>query len=411
MMMPMPVSSITGVDDNRLVEIIHSANQRLVVMAPGLSDTVAAAACEKWRELGSGAVKVILDVDAEVYRLGFGTLDAMKALEATAKELNTVVAHQPGVRIGLVITESTLLLFTPTPLLVEAGPRSSEVTNAVQLDFVPESVRKEIGLGSAGPLDQVVGLDAISAESVQEVEADLKANPPLKFDVARTVRVFNTQFEFVELQVTGYKLDRKTARIPAYLLGLDTNQRAQRLLSSSFRLIEGNDKLSGRRIQRLRDRIAKKYLISLTGYGPVVLRANKDEFQRAVDVLERYVNRFRERVMKTLEAELERNRQAVTDALLPGVIANPPARWRKYLGSSPDEKVLRQMLEGDLTDAYGNVGAIVEKMRVSLTFKGVTYESLTNPEFVHLVREKIPSLAVLHKEYDAARAVSVAGGS
>ena len=37
-------------------------------------------------------------------------------------------------------------------------------------------------------------------------------------------------------------------------------------------------------------------------------------------------------------------------------------------------------------------------------FKGVTYESLNDPEFIRIASEEIPSLELLHDEYDAAKA-------
>ena len=36
-------------------------------------------------------------------------------------------------------------------------------------------------------------------------------------------------------------------------------------------------------------------------------------------------------------------------------------------------------------------------------FKGVTYESLNDPEFMRIAGKKIPSLEVFHEEYEAAR--------
>ncbi len=43
-------------------------------------------------------------------------------------------------------------------------------------------------------------------------------------------------------------------------------------------------------------------------------------------------------------------------------------------------------------------------MKVRAIFKGVTYESLKDPEFVRVAREKLPLIEALYKESTAARA-------
>lgn len=64
--------------------------------------------------------------------------------------------------------------------------------------------------------------------------------------------------------------------------------------------------------------------------------------------------------------------------------------------ASSDEEALRRLLDQELSAVYGTAETILTKMQVNLTFKDVTYESLTNPEFVELARKAIPSLPDLH---------------
>jgi len=47
-------------------------------------------------------------------------------------------------------------------------------------------------------------------------------------------------------------------------------------------------------------------------------------------------------------------------------------------------------------------------MKVKAVFKGVTYESLSDPDFIRIAHEAIPSLDFLHDEYDAAKAAEQA---
>ncbi len=154
---------------------------------------------------------------------------------------------------------------------------------------------------------------------------------------------------------------------------------------------------------RLRQFITKKYLINLPGHGTVILRSNKTDFQVAVRALERYVHRFQRRLKKQLQDAIEGNRKVLTSALLPTVIRNPPARWNRFLGEAPRDQVIERMLQKELTDAFGRSEDLFADIKVKAIFKGVTYESLNDPEFMRIASEEIPSLEELHEEFDAAK--------
>jgi hypothetical protein len=226
----------------------------------------------------------------------------------------------------------------------------------------------------------------------------------MKFDVARKVRVFNARIEFVEFELRGLAISRKTVQIPSDLLGLAKEPRAQKLLRSSFQLIEENSELSGERVNKLKQFIAKKYLIGLPGYGNVVLRSNKEDFQTAVKALERYVHRFQRLLKKKLQTAIDANREVLVSALIRGALANPPARWNRYLSSTAKREEVERLLRNELIAAFGSADKVFREMEVKLVFKGVTYESLNDADFIRVAQEKIPSLDLLHEEYDAARA-------
>lgn len=120
---------------------------------------------------------------------------------------------------------------------------------------------------------------------------------------------------------------------------------------------------------------------------------------------EKYIERFQRQAKKTLQAAVDDNRKILTEALLPGVEANPPTRWKKFLGPFADREQISRMLDRELSGAFGSVDDLITNMRVKIVFKGVTYESLSDPDFQRMAQEAIPSLAELHTEYDAAKAI------
>jgi hypothetical protein len=374
------------------------------VLAPALSSRVAEAITERWETLGAAAVSVVLDVDPEVYRLGYGNACALTHLESVAARLGTTLNRQPGIRIGLVISDNDTLVYSPTPLLIEAGPKRPDSPNAIRLGSAPAAIERAVGHGPNGLLDQVVGLDKADKASIARVEESLKHNPPQKFDVSRSVRVFNTAFEFVDFELSGTFIDRKTVPIPKHLSGV-ADARTREQLRTSFNILPPEHKLSGEHLQKDKSLISKKFLRGITGFGNVVLRSRKAEFEAEVKKLRADVATFAETVKAELQAAMDKNREALVKAMLPLVKRSTPKDWCKSDGTKPDADTLRQFLDDDLRRAFGTADRLTKAMEVKLVFKGVTYELLTDAKFLEAARQAIPELANLYDEFDAAKAV------
>lgn len=395
-------TAITTVDDVYLCQLIQSVKRRLVYMTPGMSDQVAEAVCRKWDELTPAAVNIILDVDPEVCRMGFGTIDAIKILNEKARKLGTAIHEQPGVRIALLIADDVTLFFAPTPLLVEGGSDVQVRPNAVKLNLVPTDIARDMGLENASER-AAVGTIPISPTKIMETSNDLVRNPPMKFDIARKVRVFNSQIEFVEFELRGHQIGKRKVNIPSDLLGLAKDDKTKKLLHSSFQLIDGEDaKISGAEITDHKEKIANDFLVNLPNFGNVILRSKKEEFEAAVNDLEKHIEAFQKELEAKLQKAIDKNRTALVNALAPAVIAQTPDRWKKFLPSNPSPDDIRQVLDCELSDNFGTAERNLKKIDVSLIFKGVTYETLNNPKFIMTVKKRMPILN-LYEEYEAAK--------
>ena len=102
----MTAQSIRSVDDDAQAAFVESAKTRLVFAAPGLNRKVARALAERYKSLEPENVDIILDVDPEVVRLGYGDLEALKGLQEAAEKLGSNINRQEGMRIGLTISDS-----------------------------------------------------------------------------------------------------------------------------------------------------------------------------------------------------------------------------------------------------------------------------------------------------------------
>lgn len=389
-------------NDLTLTKLIGQAQRRVIFLAPAVSNAVAKALVECLERLGSDAVAITLDVGAEVYRLGYGDREALTLLYGAMRKHGKPLTRHPGIRVGLLIVDDAMMVYAPTPLLIEAGQREPNAPNAISLGPPPYSVIRELGLGESSVKDQTVGLDIASAGTIQNVHNDLERNPPQKFDIARKVRVFNAHFEFVEFELLGTAISRKTVPIPSKLMGLAGDEQTQKLLKASFRLVDSTDALSGSHLEHDKLLIAKGFLKSLPGYGTVILRAKKADFEREVAKLQKTVADFGEKIQKTLQTAMDKNRKALEKALLPSLLENPPEQWRMSDKSKPAKETLERLLDEELARAFGTADRLIGKMEVKVLFKAVTYESLKDARFIQLARKAFPSLDQLLDEYSAA---------
>lgn len=395
--------AITIANDLTISSMIASASRRVVVLAPAVSTKIAESIAAKWVQLGGDAVSVVLDVDPEVYRLGYGEFRALEMLEAAAAIAGTTLNRQPGIRVGLVIVDDETLVYSPTPLLIEAGPKRPETPNAIRIGAPPPNIMRELGNGPNGVRDQQIGLDKADKSAIQTVDAQLKKNPPQKFDVSRSVRVFNAAFEFVDLELLGTFIDRKTVSIPKHLSGIkDSKTREQ--LRTSYTILPPGHKLSGDHLQKDRKLIDKKFLRTITGYGIVVLRSQKAAFEAEVEQLRKDVAEFADKIREELQNAMDKQLESLVKALLPTVKRTPPQDWIKSDGKKPNAETVEQFLNDDLRKAFGTAETLIKEMKVKLIFKGVTFELLSDVKFREAAREALPELKELHDEFNAAKA-------
>jgi hypothetical protein len=398
-----PPFVVVSQPDISILGQIKCARRRLLVVAPGLTEKVAQAIADKWIELGRDAVRVVLDPDPDICRLGYGDLAALQLLHSTAEELGTTVLEQSGIRIGIVLTDETTTIFAPTPRLVEAGGEPGDRMNAIRFDLPASSEAMQPG--------QEIDIEALdlracplTEETIAEAVADLKNDPPLKFDVTQKIRVFNTLFEFVEFELKGVSLGKKKVNIPSELLGLAGDKEDRDLLNSTCTLLEDDSALSGADLMKGRQNLDEDHLVSLPGFGKVILRSSKDAFLAKIEQFRTRLEEHKKKVEEKLEAEIDSKRKRLYDGLLPSVLKNPPRRWVKAYPLDQQDAVVKQNLDDALTKAFGKVDTIIGEMKVSVLFKGVTYELLSDPQFLAVASKHLPTLEKLHREFSAVEA-------
>jgi len=392
-------STFLRMDENQLVTLIDSAHQRLAYIASGLTLSVAESLIECSKRLSWKNMLVILDSDPEVVRFGYGTLEGLTTLHDYFEKIGQLLHHQPGIRICTLIVDGTLIIFSPTPLLIEAGSSQQFKPNALSFSHVPASLLDDLSWDDGFGWSH--GSEEIKEEDILHAKRDLEANPPVQFDVSRTIRVFNNLFEFVELSLKGCALSRKKVRIPSDLLGFLKDDKTKKNFEGTYRIVQEKIAKEEAAIHAKRKEIADRWLIELPNYGIVVFRRNKDELQNEIKMLRLEVQRYQQVIEQSLQQEIDESLSTLVKSLLPSVSLNPPTRWTKFIGSNPTSKDIRPFLEEDLRKSFGSAQEWIEKMEVKVQFKAVTYEALSDPDFVRTVYTAIPSLTRTHDEFFA----------
>lgn len=241
---------LQNINDDHLVTAINAARRKLMIVSPGISLSVAQAVAAKWKDLGAGAVNVILDLDPNVNRMGYGGFSAVELLQITALELGAKLLNQAGTRICVFAIDEDLYVFSPTPLVAEAKKTKSDQPNGIKIMSAPAQLIESVTNHSANDSPLQTAKEVTSIE-VTRAAADLKKNPPAKFDITQKLNVFNAAFEFVEFSVTGCQVARKTVRLPPDLVLAARDRQTLDRVNSSFRLLDGgNQALSGDRGER-----------------------------------------------------------------------------------------------------------------------------------------------------------------
>lgn len=426
------MSTFTVVNDETLLVAIRAARKKLVLVAPGISKTIAEALGKRFKELGRLSITVILDVDPEVCRLGYGEIEGLQKIKELADENLLELRHQPGVRLGLLISDTETLIYAPTPLLIEAGSRQPEKPNAIVIRDVPlAQVERAIAVEENSlPSEAEIGKQVVVAKQIAEVVRDLKENPPKEFNIARAERVFNSRIQYVEFKVEKYKLSSRVAPIPPDLMGLADSADLLDRWRNSFRMFDGKKSFlvkiaerdesglamrspdgspklvdySEKHLEKEKAQIVRDYLFVVPNFDTVILRARRTEFDARVEQFRTRLADFKAAAEAQLTDELKRSIQNLVDYLAPRATEKPLARYRKAsLSAQVDGGELKAMLAADLAEAFGKVDTAFDPS-LTVRFKDVTYESIHDGKFRAALERVMPARTVekLFHEYDAA---------
>ncbi len=385
----------------RIAEFVRSAEQAVCYAAPGIQPIVAEAMAEVAKRLGPEMLTVCLDFDERVMRMGYGDIGAVKLLRDSGVDVRSA----QGLRTALVIADDVGFIFTPTALYLEAESGGDGAPNAIRMSGEQRAealarlspAAKAIALAQAKTPEEKVRIAALSVDVGSEqvsdaqfigVGARLKMAPPVRFDLARQVRVFEPYLQYVELSLAGAAIQRHRLAIPASIQKLGGSQELENRLRTTFELIERGSKLSSKPLEDALNEIRKDFTRSLgKDHGRVVLKAAKPVLVTRLEAFREKLATHQATVKADLQKHLDESRKQIIAYYLQRVVATPPDG---LLGQSPSGKPTEddaaKWLNAELMRVFPSAESLILEMKLDERYKDVTFETLNRDDFLASVK-------------------------
>lgn len=403
----------------RIAELVRTAQHAVCYAGPGIQLDVAQAMAETAQRLGPEMMTVSVDFDDRVMRMGYGDAGAVKLLF----EAGIPVQTSPGLRTALVIVDSEGYIFTPTALYLEAEPTGSGSSNAVRMsrEQVAQALArlspaaKAIAVAQAETPEakqriESVTVDVVSApitpKELAEVSTNLKEVPPVRFDLARQVRVFEPYLQYVELKLTGAAIQRHRLAIPASIQKLGGSEELENRLRTTFDLIERGSTLSSKPLEDALNEIRKNFTPSLgKDHGRVVLKAAKPRLVERLAEFRAKLDAHQRTVAADLQKHLDASREQIVAYYQARVIeARPDALLGQSLSGEISEDAAKKWINGELDRVFPSAESLIHEMKLDERYKDVTFETLNRDDFLKSVKEAFPTVdwEKAYKEFRAA---------
>jgi hypothetical protein len=401
--------TFTVADDKALIDLIESAQERLIVVCPAISQQVADALTARLPALGRLCVTVIIDSDPEVYRLGYGTEKALDTLCAASANNLFDLRKQEGVRIGMIISDEVIMIYAPTPELIEAGATARTKSNAIVLGGAAADMVAMAASTQSPALE--IGKTALAPKDIAALKEELKTNPPQEFGIARAMQVLTSKVKYVELEIANYRFNSKRVPLPTTLLGVVNTALKPKIagtfsaasaLPESFKVnietIYGNKDLTvtSKWFDAERSRIEKAYTFAVPNFGRVIFSHQRNLFDADVKRFERNLKAYFEAVVQSIDTVKIVLKLQLMNEYRSRWIAKPPLHLRE-MGLSKDQ------LAAELSKEVENLverAIDFETPTYRIVEKGVALSSISDPAFVEPLRRAMRKARIPIAEAD-----------
>jgi hypothetical protein len=391
-----------SIQDEDLVRIIDRAITRVIFFAPGVSGVVAKALIHCIKDGVVGQVMIALDGDEEACRLGYCDAPSLEKLFAAAQQFNIPLKRQPGLRIGLLMTDDNVLIWTPTPLMFEPPRQHAEPNGIVITPQTYEKLPQAMGVDPDKPnAPAEIGTTSLKLDEVEKVVAAIKAAPPAPFNLARLSRVFSSKFQFIETVLRGAELTKREMRLDSLILNSDAPEALRPLLHTTIQPFSTdadktvevgvlvNGELAYRKtgevltrpttqaeMRAYWDALTDQYIVNLTGFGKIIRVSDKAKFEEGRAAFELILKAWVAGFQLLVKGDHEKRVAKVVDLIV--------TRMEK---ASAKEKLSRTQIEDLVRKGLDKLRVIEPGVKV--VYKNITVESTRDQEFLDILKKNL----------------------
>ncbi len=402
------------------------ASERVIYAAPSLSDQVSTALINASKRLGFEVVSVVLDVSEEVFRLGYGLIDAL----TMCREASIPIRHADGLRISFVVVDNAGFIFALPPLLVEGARQADSHPNAVrassdQIESLVNAVLPAVGRASAqagvpansSAAKQQAGQDAtpheraeigrkvVQGTEIEKIDQAIKANAVQNFDLTRVVNVFAARIQFYEFEVRGTQIQNQSVQLPKALIGFIRDKTTRDRITAAFKLVANDSRVSGNNIREKAAGIRKRFIRHHPTYGGIILKSSTLSLEVEIADLEKLIDMQKETVLKRFASDAKKSIEELVKAFWRDIARTPPQDLIDQLGTNkPSSDEAKDYLRHVLDAAFPKAEEVVEGMRVVRVVKDVTWNTLNEPGFIEWLKQQFPLRKDLQQPFELYRA-------
>ena len=410
--------TFTTATDESLVALIQRAHTRLALIAPAITTPVARALAVRMSDLPNLHMTIILDADAEVYRMGYGDPEALEIIRNASKSTMFDLREQPGVRIGIVISDDQTMVYAPVSRNVEAGSTTEEKPNAIVLEGpATEHLAEASGAAEAAETAEIkseIGMTGMTPERVTRMQEDIKANPPQPFDLTRKLRVFTSAAEFVELKVSNYKLSKRRVALPAEFVGVGDATLKERITGQIRAPLDGigaqkvKIEILGKNaeeilvdekfIEKERKEIEDIFTYVIPGKGRVILKRDRSDFDKQIKRFEKIVTQYQVGLRNSVDDARTNFCEQFVKEFAERWEAAPPSFLGRRSGGNDLDRIKKEILvRADRLFSRIVNFALPE---VILNYKGIVIEDLKDAKFMGKLRQAMEKAGVDKRTLD-----------
>ena len=382
-------------DFGTLVDLFFCAKKQLVLSVPNLQVELAEALVGLQ---GKGVnIAVFLEFSEEVYRQGYGEIEALNILTRN----NIEIINKQGFNIYFIMYDDHGFFYFPKSFFFEKEgtaydlvPMMEKQVNMMKVLFglyfesdneQIQKVIQEVGLDTINHISK--NFTHLSDNETKQVSEKLLADPVRKPELTRRLEVYKSKFQIIELEFNGANLSSKKVKLPKGALPFNDKDLIESI-ESSIKLFDGgknNDFLKpfidlNKEVEKIR----KDFLYRLKSRDKsIIKRDTLGQFKKRIAEVVKKIKELNEKLSNELQAEIVATRKKIKENLLEFLLANPPEVYKHY-----KDDVLMAEISNDVNQIVSGIQfpkahEILEKMNITIRPYDLTWEDLNDEEVLN----------------------------